>query len=173
MTSSGHVAFYPAFAQIEGRGVFPSQKTAKEIWFHCWREIRDGIWWQTKLEAPGGYRRLLEAPGGDLKWATAKHWVSESRVGQCLGAPWDALNSRYVPYFTIRSQFWAVQARKEKFPPLKDSGLPPDFHKKSGGEPVYSGTCVALPFNINAWLIILWCTQAHSLSLVSAKLTKI
>ena len=35
--------------------------TVGEIWFHCWREIRDGIWWQTKLEATGGSRRLLEA----------------------------------------------------------------------------------------------------------------
>ena len=74
--------------------------------------------------------------GGDLKWALAKHWVGESRVGQCLGASWDVLNSRYVPYLPIRSQFWAVRAREEKLPAFKDIGLPPDFHKKSGGEPV-------------------------------------
>ena len=101
--------------------------TVGEIWFHCWREIRDGIWWQTKLEAPGGYRRLPEAPGGDLKWALAKHWVSESRVGQCLGAPWDALKSRYVPYLSIHSWFWSVRAWKEKFPPFKDIGPPTHF----------------------------------------------
>ena len=64
--------------------------------------------------------RLPEAPGGDLKWALAKHWVSESRVGQCLGAPWDALNSRYVPYLPIQSQFCAVQAWKGKFSALID-----------------------------------------------------
>ena len=35
--------------------------------FTVGEKSRDGIWWQTKLEAPGGYRRLPEAPGGDLK----------------------------------------------------------------------------------------------------------
>ena len=63
--------------------------------------------------------------------------LNESKVWQCLGASWDAFNSRYVPYFPIRSQFLAVQAWKEKFPALKNIGHPPDFHKKSGGEPVY------------------------------------
>ena len=51
-------------------------------------------------------------PGGYLKWAQAQHWMSQSKVGQCLGASWDLLNSRYVPYFPIRSWFWAVRACK-------------------------------------------------------------
>ena len=48
--------------------------------------------------------------------------MSESEVGQCLGASWDLLNSRYVPYLPIRSQFWAVRARKQKLPSFKDIG---------------------------------------------------
>ena len=57
--------------------------------------------------------------GGNLKWAPSQHWMSESKVGQCLGASWDLLNSRYVPYFPIRSWFWAVWAQKEKFPSFR------------------------------------------------------
>ena len=38
--------------------------------------------------------------GGDLKWAPAQHWVSESKVWQCSGASSDLLNSTYVPYFS-------------------------------------------------------------------------
>ena len=117
------------------------RRCVSEMWFHCWRNMvsllernQYEIWWQTKLEAPGGYRRLPEAPGGDLKWALAKHWVSESRVGQCLGAPWDALKSRYVPYLSIRGLFWSVRAWKEKFPPFKDIGPPTHY-------PIPSSTC--------------------------------
>ena len=92
-----------------------------EIWFHCWKEILVEIWWLTNLEAP------LRLPRGDLKCALVQNWVNESKVWQCLGASWDAFNSRYVPYFPIRSQFWAVQARKEKLPAFKDKWV---------GEPV-------------------------------------
>ena len=65
--------------------------------------------------------------GGNLKCAIAQHWMSESKVGQCLGASWDLLNSRYVPYLPIRSWFWAVRAWKEKFPRFKYIGLPTHF----------------------------------------------
>ena len=75
-------------------------------------------------------------PWGDLKWALAQDWVGESKVWQCLGASWDLQNSRYVPYLPIHSRLWAVRACKEKLHAFKDIGLPPDFHKKSGGEPV-------------------------------------
>ena len=65
--------------------------------------------------------------GGDLKLALAQHWVSESEVWQWLGASLDLLNSRCVPYFPIRSQFWAVRAWKEKYPAFKDIGPPTHF----------------------------------------------
>ena len=81
-----------------------------------------GVW--GLLGATGGYWGLL---GGYLKCAIAQHWMSESKVGQCLGASWDLLNSRYVPYLPIRSWFWAVRAWKEKFPRFKYIGLPTHF----------------------------------------------
>ena len=122
------------------------RRCVSEMWFHCWRNmvslLERNQRWNMVANKIGGYRRLPEAPGGDLKWALAKHWVSETRVGQCLGASWDALKSRYVPYLFIRGWFWSVRAWKEKFPPLIDIGLPPDFHKKSGGEPVYLAPCL-------------------------------
>ena len=94
-------------------------------------------------------------PGGDLKWALAQDWVGESKVWQCLGASWDLQNSRYVPYLPIRSRFWAVRACKEKLPTFKDIGLPPDFHKKSGGEPVYAQCSQSWICHLNAN----WSTQ--------------
>ena len=77
-----------------------------EIWIHCLKEISDGnamaiklvaTWWQPKM-------------------SSAQHWMSESEVWQCSGASSDLQNSRYVPYSPIRSQLWAVRARKEKLP---------------------------------------------------------
>ena len=57
------------------------------------------------------------------------------------GASWDRCHSRLVSYFPIQNQFWAVRAWKEKFPALKDIGLPSDL-PKSDGEPVYDIACV-------------------------------
>ena len=118
---------------LEGASKFVNAKLARNMVSllernSSWNMVVNKFW--GSFEAP---LRLLR---GDLNCALVQNWVNESKVWQCLGAPWDSLNSRYVPYFTIRSQFWAVRAWKEKSPPLKDSGLPPDFHKKSGGEPV-------------------------------------
>ena len=92
------------------------------------------------LKYGGKHICLFEAPlrllRGYLKCALVQNWVNESKVWQCLGASGDLQNSRFVPYFPIQSQFCAVQAWKGKFSALIDIVHPPDFHKKSGGEPV-------------------------------------
>ena len=88
-----------------------------EIWIHCLKEISD----RNAVQSNWGQT------GGNLKWALAQDWVGESEVWQCLGASSDLQNSRYVPYSPIRSQVWAVRARKEKLPCFKDIGPPTHF----------------------------------------------
>ena len=95
----------------------------------------------------GGCRRLTGGCGGSLEatWRLSKMSSSTAISGwtedwAVHGASWDPPDSRLVPNIPISNKFFAVQAWKEKFPALKDIGLPSDF-LKSDGEPVYLKTC--------------------------------
>ena len=59
------------------------EKCVSEIRFHCWKEISDGIWGQTKLEAQRNRRRT----GGELEanWRRPKMSTSKALSGWIEG----------------------------------------------------------------------------------------
>ena len=107
---------------LEGASRFVNHHISTRISFQQWNHISVNM---VVSKFWGSFEAPLRLPRCDLK--CVQNWVNESKVWQCLGASWDAFNSRYVPYFPIRNQFCAVQAWKGKFPALVDIVPPSHF----------------------------------------------